>query len=93
MDTAEARRLLTAELARYRDRSHDELVPLLGRIEAFERRAPSGQSYQLEIQAFWEDGPGGPIRVLGAISTDTGWRSIAPLNETFLRAPDGSSSR
>jgi hypothetical protein len=51
--------------------------------------APSGHSYQLEVQALWDDKQEKTLRVLVSID-DGGLRSFAPLSEDFIIAPDGS---
>ncbi|MFZ0013035.1 MAG: hypothetical protein WAL25_02860 [Acidimicrobiia bacterium] len=46
-------------------------------------------SYQIEIQALWDTGEPGNLRVLVSID-DGGWRAWSPLLFGFLKAPDGS---
>jgi hypothetical protein len=90
MDNDEAVVLLEAELAPFREESYDQL---LGRMSAeglaFERVAPSGAKYQVDIQVFWDDRRNGNIRVRGSID-DGGWRAFIPLCRDFIKAPDGS---
>ena len=89
MDTADARTVLRKELARYRAKPYGELVQqLLGKQETYEVKSLSGVTYQLEIQAFWEDKPNDVLRVVGAID-DRGIRAYAPMSEAFLIAPSG----
>lgn len=89
MNKEEARRILKAQLGRYRERSYKELVELVDQSETQEIVSPSGVAYQLEIQIFWDDMPGGNLRVLASVD-DGGWRAFAPLNDDFILAPDGS---
>jgi len=90
MDNTEARELLSSHLAQYRKRSFAELVEIhripVGTIEAV---APSGARYAIEVEAFWDDAPGGNLRVRGSID-DGRWRAFAPLSDDFIIAPDGS---
>jgi hypothetical protein len=87
VEADEARTVLAAELARLRPLSHRELVDrLLGGEEVLEVRGPSGASYQVELQAFWDDRPGGTLRVVGAVD-DGGHRAFAPLTDDFLVPP------
>ncbi|HXV58543.1 MAG TPA: hypothetical protein VD704_11800 [Gaiellaceae bacterium] len=87
MDADEARTVLAAELAKLRPLSHAALVErLLGNEETSEVRGPSGASYQVELQAFWDDRPGGTLRVVGAVD-DGGVRAFAPLTDDFLVPP------
>jgi len=51
--------------------------------------AESGGSYQVEVQASWDGGAPGDLRVLIAID-DGGWRAFIPLCTDFIVAADGS---
>jgi len=90
MDNTEARELLSSHLARYRKRSYADLVELqrrpVGTVGAI---APSGARYSIEVEAFWENAPGGNLRVAGSID-DGGWRAFSPMCDDFIIAPDGS---
>jgi hypothetical protein len=87
VDADEARTVLAAELAKLRRLSRHELVDrLLGGEEVLEVRGPAGASYQVELQAFWDDRPGGTLRVVGAVD-DGGLRAFAPLTDDFLVPP------
>jgi len=89
MDSQEARTIVAEELRRYRAMSHQELQRLLKEQDHFEVRGASGASYQLEVEAVWDDRPGENLRVFGHID-DRGLRAFAPLTEDFIMAPDGS---
>ena len=90
MDKAEAKLILEQELSRYRERSYEELLSLIGQSETFERTSPSGTNYQIEMQVFFDDIKAKrDLRVLGNID-DGGWRAIAPLCADFIVAPDRS---
>jgi hypothetical protein len=90
MDTAEALGLLEEALGRLRLESYDALVERIPAGEAIEDLlGASGTSYQLEVVAFWDDRPGGNVRVLGSID-DGGWRAFAPLTRSFIKSPDGT---
>jgi hypothetical protein len=90
MDNEEAIKVLEQELALFRNEPYDKLVERVsaGSLD-FERIGPTGKAYQVEIQAFWDDQPGGNVRVVGAID-DGGWRAFIPLHRDFCKAPDGS---
>lgn len=47
---------------------------------------PSGKTYQIEIQAFWDGREKDNIRVMGSID-DGGWRAFCPLSEDFIKSP------
>jgi hypothetical protein len=87
MDRIEALTLLESELARYRSRRYAELVQLLDEPVTADVTGPSGVVYQLEFQAFWDDGKDGNLRVIGSID-DGGWRAFVPLTRDFLVTPE-----
>jgi predicted methyltransferase len=85
MDKSEAQRVLSEQLAQFSQRSYADLVPLVesDHVEAFEARGASGTTYQIEVQFFWDDKPGGVIRVIGSID-DGGIRALMPMSQSFL---------
>lgn len=89
MNQEEARTILERELGRYRRSTYPELLPLVDSSETFERRSPSGVTYQVEVQVFFDDSSRRNLRVAGAID-DGGWRAFVPLCGDFIVAPDGS---
>ena len=89
VDTPEARSLLRKELEALRSLSYAELADRLDKPATHELRGESGVTYQLEFQVFWDHRPGGNLRVRGSID-DRGLRSLLPLTEDFIVAPDGS---
>lgn len=90
MDRKEALDVLALEMARWRTLSWQELKDRVGSAEpeTLEVRGPSGTTYQLEIEAFWDDKSDDVIRVLGCVD-DGGVRAFFPLTECFLLSPDG----
>ena len=90
MNNREAIALIEQELAVLRNEPYEQLVSRRSAESVeFERVGPSGVKYQVEIQVFWDDRPGGNIRVLGCIDNG-GWRAFVPLSRDFIKAPDGS---
>jgi hypothetical protein len=89
VDKVEARAVLARELESYRSRAYTDLVGLIGNEVNTEVRGESGVVYQVEIQALWESGKPGDLRVCGSID-DGGWRAFLPLTDDFILAPDGS---
>jgi hypothetical protein len=51
-------------------------------------KGPSGKTYQLEIQAVWDDPKKENLRVMGAID-DGGFRVFFPLTDDFIITRDG----
>ena len=89
MDREEAAGLLRRELTGYARRSRADLTNLIGDVEAYSVAGPSGASYQIEVDAHWDNEPGGTIRVLGSID-DGGFRSsFSPTTDGFLVDADG----
>ena len=89
MDRLEAARLLRREMSAYARRSREDLMGLIGQVEAYSIDGPTGVSYQLEVDAHWDGGPGGTLRVLGSID-DGGFRaSLSPTTDGFLMDKDG----
>ena len=88
MDTSEAEKILSEQLARFSGRSHSELAALVEsrHLEAYEDRGASGTSYQVEIQFLWDGRPGGTIRILGSID-DGGIRAFFPVTDSLLVSP------
>jgi len=90
MDKNAAIQILERELAIFRDKPY---VDLVGRIPErtleYERSAATGAKYQVEIQFFWDNQPGGNVRVMGSID-DGGWRAFLPLSRSFIKSADGS---
>jgi hypothetical protein len=55
-------------------------------ITAGEREGAPGAVYQFEIEVFWDDKPGGDVRVMGSIANG-GWRAFVPVCEDFIMSP------
>lgn len=89
MNEIEAKSILVRELSRYRERAYSELLSLLDRSETFELASPSGVTYQIEMQVFFDDESQRALRVIGAID-DGGWRALKPMCDDFIMAPDGA---
>ena len=88
MDSEEARDVLLAELDRYRRMPYTALQRLRSEQDHLEIVGRSGVKYQVEIQAFWDSGREGDLRVRGAID-DGGLRAFVPLVEDFIMNPAG----
>lgn len=87
MNTKEARKLLDLFVAALQSRSYQEWQGLLGETETMEKTGPSGVTYQIEWNAFWDVQAGGAIRVLVSIDDGSLVRSIVPLTTSFLVSP------
>ena len=91
MDTKEARSILAGQLARYRSQPYAELAASVreDRIDTSDAAGASGTHYQIEVQFFWDDKPGGDVRVLGSISDGRGIRAFVPVTGGFILSPGG----
>jgi hypothetical protein len=90
VDKGEATSVLERQLGRYRGLAYAELLALLGEAASFEVVGPGGTAYQVEIDAVWDDGPGGDLRIIGMIDDGGWWHGFAPLSSDFIISPDGS---
>ncbi len=66
MSKTEAKAILDAELDSFRTMPYAELVALIGRVHTPERVGVSGETYQVEIEAFWENSAKKRVRVVGS---------------------------
>jgi hypothetical protein len=93
MDEVEAAALADVALEPLRAESYSALVDrFIGpgdRCEHSEAVGSSGVRYQVEVQAFWDAGRPGDLRVRAAVD-DGGRRAYRPLRRDFILAPDGS---
>jgi hypothetical protein len=90
VDKAEARGLLAEQLAALQKRSYADLRDtLLDKPATFEVVGASGIRYQLEMEAVWDSGKDGPLRVFAAID-DGGSRSFVPMTESLIVPPNPS---
>lgn len=69
MDSHDARAVVTEQLRRYRTLTYEELRRLLNEQDCFEIRGPSGVSYQIEIEAMWDDKPTAIYEWSGTLTT------------------------
>jgi len=90
VDSQEAGRILADTVAGLRGDTYQALVARY--LDGSEHRrvvAESGAEYQLEVQALWDDGTPGNLRVIVSVD-DGGWRAVHPLTSDFIIATDGS---
>lgn len=90
MNDVEARSLLETELAKYRVWKFQDLVRLIDDRLDYPVTAPSGLTYQMDVQAFWDipERPNENLRVAAAID-DGGPSAYTPMTDSFIVAPDG----
>jgi hypothetical protein len=86
---AEARKIMDTQIQRLRTLPYAELVNYLEPV-ALEVQAPSGRTFQIEIEALWDDRKRQHLRVLVCMDDGTGMRFKPFLSEDFIVAADGS---
>ncbi|MHB8068969.1 MAG: hypothetical protein ACYDIC_13855 [Desulfobaccales bacterium] len=89
MDKKEAQKLLDEFVADLQSRSYQEWQKLIGESAVVEKQGPTGVTYQIEWNAFWDSQAGGDIRVMVSIDDGSLARSIVPLTTSFLVSPGG----
>lgn len=90
MNKLEAREIAEARAEELRHLSWTELRDrYLNNPETVETVGAMGVTYQVETQAWWDGKEGGDLRILVSVD-DGGWRTLRPLSEDFIIAPDGS---
>jgi hypothetical protein len=90
MDKKVALRTINQLLLPYREKPYSELVEMIGKEPVTGQIVvPSGQCFQYEIEAFWDDRSSGNIRVLGSID-DGGMRAVYPLCSDFIKSPENT---
>lgn len=88
MSKSEARAVAAQRLAELRRESYEALRDRsLDNPDCEEVVAPSGATYQVEIEAFWDDhkAPNGDLRVVVSAGS-----FLMPPTESFIIAPDNS---
>ena len=90
MDAEEACAVLAEQLQPYRGMGYKALQRLLAEADIFEIQGPSGVPYRLQIEAVWDDRPGGNLRVFGLLAAGEGPGARAPLTEEFIVASTGA---
>jgi hypothetical protein len=75
-------------ISRLSQKSYNELSQYIDKPTSESVTAPDGKTYNIEIEAFWDDKPGGNLRIVISID-DGGWRTFAPLTTDFLIGADG----
>jgi hypothetical protein len=90
VDNPEAATVAEAAVDRLRAVRYDDLVArLLDQVETDEVVGESGALYQVEMQALWDSGKPGDLRVMVAVD-DGRWSAFRPVSRDFIVASDGS---
>jgi hypothetical protein len=86
----EARSELRSEFQKIRAAGYDQLVErLAGKKERWDVVAPSGATYYVELEGFWDDKEHRDLRVVASID-DGGLRAFLPFTDAFTISPSGS---
>jgi hypothetical protein len=90
MNEKAAAALMNAELKQLRRLPYAELVSMIGKEPlTFEAIGEDGNTYQLEVEVWWDSKKGQDVRVTVAID-DGGISAFAPLTDAFIKRPDGT---
>jgi hypothetical protein len=93
MNMAKASDIAEAALVPLRGLSYGTLVGRFvgpgDRCEHSEVRTDDGVTWQVEVQAFWDSGNPGDLRVTAAVD-GMGLSAFSPLVRDSIMAPDGS---
>jgi hypothetical protein len=90
MSDEEAKGLLRSEFLKLRAAGYDALTErLAGKQERLDIVAPSGATYHVELEGFWDDKEQRDLRVVASID-DGGLRAFLPFTEAFTITPSGS---
>lgn len=92
MNKAEAKEILTQELVHLQDKSFEDLQNLINTPDIYELTGASGASYQIEIQAVW-DNPRegfGALRIIASIDDGGLLSAFLPLTAGFIMDADGT---
>jgi hypothetical protein len=91
MDKREAQDILQEYLIGLQAKSYQEWQSLIGESAVVEKRGPSGITYQIEWNAFWDSQAGGDIRVIVSIDDGSLSRFMVPLATSLLISPEGKT--
>ncbi|PCJ61268.1 MAG: hypothetical protein COA79_06725 [Planctomycetota bacterium] len=81
----EAKKILSSELDKFRNKTYEELKKSINEVLAFEIQLTSTENYQLEIEFFWDDKPNNDIRVMGSIDNGHGLSAFIPITDSFIK--------
>ena len=80
MSKTEAKAILDAEIDLFRTMPYADVVASIGQVYTCERVGVSGATYQVEIEAFWENSAKKRVRVVGSCDK-------SPHKAIFWRIP------
>jgi hypothetical protein len=91
MNKAEAKEILSQELNRLQAQSFEELQELINSPEVIELAGASGVSYQIEVQAVWDDPREsfGDLRIIASIDDGGFFSALVPLTADFIMDSEG----
>jgi hypothetical protein len=90
MNKKEAQYLLDLFAAALKSWSYQDWQRLIDETTVVERKGPSGITYQIEWNAFWDSQAGGDIRVMVSIDDGSLARFIVPLTTSLLISSEGT---
>jgi hypothetical protein len=91
MNRAEAKGILDQKIISLQAKSFEDLQKLIKSPEIVEQTGASGVSYQIEVQAFWDNPKErfGDLRVIALIDDGRFFSALVPLSVDFIIGSDG----
>ena len=82
--------ILRERIKRLQDLSYRELLFYRDNPTGEEVIAPSGQAYQIEVEALWDGEPDSDLRIIASIDDGSLRWATLPLVQDFVIRPDGT---
>jgi len=90
MDKTEAQGVLDQQFASFTRRSYAELVATIDRPQAVQAKGPSGTTYNIEFNVFYDDShQKQDLRIMGSIDDGGGRSFMLPLTKSEIMKPTG----
>ena len=83
MDKTVAKEILESVALELASRDRDELAKLISSAEIRRVKSSSGQEYNVESTALWDDAENQTLRIMISVD-DGGMRSFLPMSKSFL---------
>lgn len=90
MNKVEAESILVQQLASFTQRSYGDLVAVIDIPHVTQAKAPSGCTYNIEFNVFYDDpDQKQDLRIMGSIDDGKFGSSVSPLTKDEIMKPTG----
>jgi len=90
MNKVEAENILVQQLASFTQRSYEDLVAMIDISQVTQAKAPSGCTYNIEFNVFYDDPhQKQDLRIMGSIDDGGFGSSVCPLTKDGIMKPTG----